>query len=480
MAHQPSGKTQIGQIRSLRPETGSSDTADKVERRPMEQGRVVPSWLIGPGMLAIVAIVMAAAVAVASYYLMQATTLTIAIAPRDGTEPDLLKAYAAALEEGRENIRLKPIFLDDVRESAAALEDGRADLAVVRPDVSLPVNALTLANLRDQAMLVMSPESTGIASFPKLGGKRLGIAAHRDADLSILKAILGYYGLRLDTDPAGRAVAKDGVQLVRVDDADVARAIRDRRIDAFVHIIAPAAPKALAMVEAIKGASRNGKVVFADVPDGDAIIERFPMLQSVTVAAGLFGGAPKLPAEDVKSVGSSYRLMARSSVSRTTAADVTQHFFEMRTAMSRSTEAANYIVAPTYDTTAAATSARIPIHPGAIDYFEREQHGFLDRYGDSLYMLGVLVGGLASAFAWLRQRLASLRRESIDDVIDRALEITRLATTDRASVNVSALRREIDQLATDVVIYARQRAPDMNTIKTAEIALATARSALAS
>ncbi len=92
------------------------------------------------------------------------------MAPRDGTEPALIKAYADALETGRENIRLKILSFEDVRESAAALQDGRADLAVVRPDVLLPKNGLTLAILRDQAMLIVSPEGSGITSFPKLSG----------------------------------------------------------------------------------------------------------------------------------------------------------------------------------------------------------------------------------------------------------------------------------------------------------------------
>ena len=97
--------------------------------------------------------------------------------------------------------------------------------------------------------------------------------------------------------------------------------------------------------------------------------------QAVTIPGGLFAGAPKLPADDVKTVGASYRLMARASLSRVVAADVTQMLFEKRTAAAEKTDAAEYVQAPAYDTTAAATSARVPIHPGAIDYYEREQHG---------------------------------------------------------------------------------------------------------
>lgn len=171
--------------------------------------------------------------------------------------------------------------------------------------------------------------------------------------------------------------------------------------------------------------------------------------------------------------------MARSSLSRVTAADVTQHLFEKRTAAAKSSDAAEYVLAPAYDTTVAATSARIPIHPGAIDYYEREQHSFVDRYGDTLYLLAALAGGLFSAVAWLRQRLAGLRRERIDEITDRLLEIIDQARTLRDPSAIEALNIEIDRLATDVVRYAREREPEMRTMAAVGIAIETAKATVA-
>ncbi|AWB22865.1 C4-dicarboxylate ABC transporter substrate-binding protein [Methylobacterium currus] len=442
----------------------------------------LPDWVLRRETFAAVLVAALAAGIAAALYVSQATTLTIAVAPRDGTEPALIKAYADALAADRANIRLRILSFEDVRESAAALQDGRADLAVVRPDVLLPKNGLTLAILRDQAMLIVSPEGSGITSFPKLAGRRLGIAAHRSADFWLLKNILAYYTLTLEgpeATPAIGPVPAGAVRLVAIDGAEAAAAIRDRRIDAFASIIAASAPKARALVESVRGIGRTGKVDLVDVPDSDAVIERFPRLQAVTVPAGLFGGRPKLPAEDVKTVGASYRLMARTSLSRAVAADVTQHLFEMRTAAAEQTDAAEYVQAPSYETTVAATSARIPIHPGAIDYFEREQHGFVERYGDTLYLLAALAGGLASAVAWLRQRLASLRRERIDEVTDRLVEITDQARSLRDPAAIAALSVEIDKLAIEVVRDLRRRELDARTMAAVSIAIETARATVA-
>ncbi|MDP4026288.1 TAXI family TRAP transporter solute-binding subunit [Methylobacterium sp. NEAU 140] len=435
-------------------------------------------WFARPETLLLAAtLVLALAVGLALYAL-RPTTLTIAVAPRDGTEPELIQAFADALQARHREVRLAILPFDDVRESARALRDGRADLAVVRPDVELPGNALTLAVLRDQAMLVASPESAGIRTFPDLARRKLGIAAHRDADFALLRALLGYYGLSLVTDPA-EAGARNAVLLVTVAEEEVAAAFAAKRIDALVAVIAPTAPKALALMAAVAAASRDGRVNLLEASDDKALIERFPRQQAVTVPAGLFGGRPKVPAEDVTTLGTSYRLMASRSLSRTAAADVTQNLFELRTAIAERTAAADYMKAPDYETTAAATSAMLPNHPGAIDYYEREQQGFIERYGDLVYLLAALAGGLGSASAWLRQRLARLRRERADVVLDRLLEIVGEAQAARGPEAHAALAREIDGLAADFVRDARARDIDARTVNAVAIAVEAARSTVA-
>lgn len=450
--------------------------ADGGPRRP---GRSNWAWLFRREVLSAgVAALLATAVA-AAVYGARPTVVTVAVAPRGGTEPALFEAFAAALAAAHEDVRLRIQLFDDVRDSAAALEDGRADLAVVRPDVALPGDGLTLAVLRDQAMIVASPGAGGITTFPGLAGKRLGILAHHEDDVSLLRTLLGYYALALQTGDVTGPVPRLGVRLVALEENGIAEAFRSRRIDAVVNIIAPSAPRAVALVAAVQTTAKDGKVAFAAVDDDDAIIERFPLLQAVTVQSGLFGGRPKVPEDDVKTIGASYRLMARASMNRTVAASVTQHLFEMRSTLARATVAADYVTAPNYDTTVAATSARLPNHPGAIDYFEREQRGFVDRYGDLAYFVALVCGGLGSAWAWLRQHLSRLRRERIDEITDRLLAIIAEADETDDPATAQRLGREVDGLAADAVRCAREREPPDRIMTGVAIAVATARSAVA-
>jgi ABC-type nitrate/sulfonate/bicarbonate transport system substrate-binding protein len=217
--------------------------------------------------------------AAAAYWVSRATVLTIAVAPSDGTEPAVIQAYADALAKRHKEIRLKILPFDDVRDSAAALQEGRADLAVVRPDVGLPDNGLTLAILRDQAMIIASPEASGITSFSDLDRKRLAILAHRDADQALIKAMVEHYGLTLlDKDPEGLLPPRH-VALVEMPEADLAAAFAKKRIDAVISVISPTAPAAQRIIGIVQEASKNGKVAFVTVANADAIVARLPRLQ---------------------------------------------------------------------------------------------------------------------------------------------------------------------------------------------------------
>jgi TRAP-type uncharacterized transport system substrate-binding protein len=409
-------------------------------------------------------------------YLSQATTLTIAVAPSGGTEPTLIKAYADALARRDKSVRLKILPFDGVRESAEALRAGKADLAVVRPDVFLPENGLTLAILRDQAMIIASPATSGIDAIPGLAGKRLGTIARRGADQALIRSVVKHYGLSLVPDAAPGAEAERSVALVSVEEANLTKALADKQIDAVAILTTPTTPAAQRIVDGVQAASPEGKINLFGVADGPALIERFPRFQAVTVTAGLFGGDPRTPESDLTTVGASYRLMARSTLSRSVAATVTQHLFEMRSGLAAEVPAANYILAPSYDTTAAATSARLPIHPGAIDYYEREQESFIERYETWIYLVAFLGGSVGSAIAWLRQRVFRLRRERIEVATERLLEIQAEARGGLEPGRLGELSGEIDDLAAEIVRHAVDRPTELRTIEAASMAVDTARS----
>ncbi|KQP73784.1 C4-dicarboxylate ABC transporter substrate-binding protein [Methylobacterium sp. Leaf111] len=427
-------------------------------------------WLL-VGLLAVLLLV-----TLATYHLTRLTTLTVAVAPKGGSEPALLQAYADELARRKLGIRLKVIAFDGVRESAEALKAGKADLAVVRPDVALPGNALTLAVLRELSAFVAAPSNAGIKGFSDLAGKRLGMLASRTADRTLVGTLVAHHDLELLTEPQTGALPKKAVALVPLEEADVGPALREHRIDALVMVTTPTSPIARRLVAFVKDESEDDEIALFGVPDSTAVLARWPRLQAVTLPAALFGGNPRLPAEDVVTVGSSYRLVARADLSRSLAAEVTQHLFEMRSALADTVSAANAIDNPAYEDTADATSAHLPIHPGAIDYYEREQETFIERYESWIYLVAILAGGVGSTVAWLRQRLGRIRRERIEVATSRLLELRGAARQETDRARLEAMAAEVDDLAASIARQALNRPTELRMLGAANVAIDATRS----
>ncbi|GAB6844189.1 TAXI family TRAP transporter solute-binding subunit [Methylorubrum rhodinum] len=422
-----------------------------------------------------------AAVAGLVAYVSRPTVLTVAVGPRDGAEAALIEAYAKALVRNHEDVRLQVTPHADVRDSALALQKNRADLAVVRPDVLLPDNGLTLAILHDEALIIAAPSAAEIESFSDLSTRRLGIVVRHDADLPFVTNLLDFYDFKPATAAeiaASEALGAGRVGLVPIKANEVTQALEAKRVDAVAVVASPAAKVTLGVLRAVEAASPERRITFVGVPDGKAITQRLPELQVVTVSAGTFGGRPKRPEEDVETVGVSYRLMARGAVSRVAVASVVQHLFEWRSRLAALAPIANAMKPPDYDTTVTATSARLPNHPGAVDYFEREQQTFLDRYEDWIYLLAFFGGTLGSGIAWLGQRLARKRRERIDVVLDRLLDILAEARDAREVDKLDELTRETDALIADVVRHARERTIDSRMISALILAIDAVNGAL--
>lgn len=441
---------------------------------------VMPAFLLKREWLLVALGLGFAVLAAAVVYLSRPTVLTVAVGPRDGAEAQLLETYAQALSRAREDVRLNVRAYDDVRDSAAALQAGRADLAVVRPDVFLPDNGLTLALLHEETLLIATPEASEIESFPDLAKKRLGIVERHAADRPFVTNLLAFYDFTAVPAPEpGQTLAASHIALVPLKPGEVTAALQAGTVDAVAVIAAPTSKAAISTVRAVEMASHEKKITIVSVPDGDAIVQRMPELQSATIPAGTFGGRPKRPDEDVKTVGASYRLMARGGVSRYSVASVTQHLFEWRSKLAPNAPIANLMKAPDFETSVAATSARLPNHPGAVDYFEREQQTLFERYEDYVYLLAFFGGTIGSGIAWLGQRLARQRRERVDVVLDRLLDILRDIRSATTREQLDGLVRETDDLVTDVVQHARERNVDTRAMNALILAIDAVHGAIA-
>jgi TRAP transporter TAXI family solute receptor len=329
-------------------------------------------------------------------WLGQATTFRVAVGPLTGEDTRLVAAITQYLTRERASVRLRLVLTEGVAGSAEAIEGEKADLAVVRTDVAMPAKAQTLAIMHRDAAVLMTTEGSPVAKPADLQGKTVGIVRNMPANERLLETALAHY-----------EIPKAEVATLFLNaPGEVESALKSRQVDA---VLVVGTQSGRTMSETIAAVTRAGGAppVFIPVGEADAIAQRFPSLESVEIVRGAFGGTPPRPADSLKTIGVSHRLVGLATLDDNKVAELTRLVFAMRPAISAEVPLANRIEAP--DT---SKSSSLPVHPGASAYYEGEVQTFFERYGDWFYlvvMVGSIVGSAIAGVASSAARPATSR-----------------------------------------------------------------------
>lgn len=408
------------------------------------------------------ALALSSAVVVANYFFLRPSALRVAVA-RDTEDHKLMIATARAFAATRESVRLRIVPMNTAAASAAALRSGEADLAVVRSDIAVPPNGQTIVILHHNPALLIARPDSGIAEPPDLRGKKVGIVrgtSSGEGNSMLLDVILAQY----DVPPSA-------IGHIPLDRAEASEAIQTRRVDALF-VVAPVTSNIITdAVSAITQAS--GAPTFVPIQDARAIAQRVPALESFEVVRGAFGGNPPRPAASFDTLGVSARLMARSSLKDSVAADLTRLLFAERLAIAQFAPLANQIEAP-----ATTKGATLPVHPGAAAYLDDEEKGFFDQYSDFIYIGAMLLSVLGSGLAAVASRMSSVRHTEFDRLLERLLTILRAARAAPDLEHLAELERETDEILVSGIANRHVHKADAHGMTALTLALDQARQAL--
>src|ERR1700724_2024809 len=373
-----------------------------------------------------------AAAAAAIYYYERPAVLRIAV-PRDSDDQAIMAAAAHDFAEARDGIRLKLVAVDSLAESSHALQEGHADLAVVRSDLAMPPNGQTVLIMRRDAALLFAPAESSPRAIDDLRGHKVGV-------LQAVPPGKVDNQLLLDTALAQYDVPSASVGRVSLTLAELTRAVENKEIDA---VLAVGVPGSEGLTEAVNtvAVAGHGQPVFLPIAEAKAIAQRSPAFEGVEVMRGAFGGAQPKPSEDFVTLGVSTRLVARNSLGNEVVGALTRLLLAARPAIAARIPVANRIEAPGADKGGAP-----PAHPGALAFLDDEEESFFDKYSDGFYIgamcLSVLGTGLAAAAA----RLTRHRITDADKILRRLLEITKAVRSARHAELLDGYEEEADEL----------------------------------
>src|SRR3954449_207864 len=170
------------------------------------------------------------AVAGTYYFAMRPVTLRIAVGPPNSDDVKVVQTLTQSFAHS--HVRLRPAQTDSAVASAAALGEGKADLAIIRGDLDVPKNAQAVATLRKNVAVLWVPPAAktkgkkaapAITKIGQLTGRRIGVVGRTQANVNLLKVILQQYGI----DPGK-------VEIIQFPANEAADAIKSQKADAYL------------------------------------------------------------------------------------------------------------------------------------------------------------------------------------------------------------------------------------------------------
>ncbi len=363
-----------------------------------------------------------------SYFMAtRPTTLRIAVGPVGNENVRVVSAAIQTFQRERESFRLRMVLTEGSEQSAKALDEGKADLAVLRADIAYPRTGSTVAVMHIDHVILVAPGGGGIRTIADLKGKSVAVFRDNPGNIRVFRIIAAQAGL-----------GDDDVKIERVRLTDIRAALESRRIDAVMSI-APISGRQLFDVVNTVAEVGHGEVNFLPVVDNKAIELRYPLLDADTLVRGLFGGATPRPAEDVQTLTVSHLLLASRALSDATISDFTRVILTSKSQIAADAPLASRIEAPDQE-----KESPIPIHNGTITYLDGQTSTFLERYGDWFYIglmgLGIGGSGLAGYFSIAAARTRRGTMHMLGD-LQSLIQEARAATE---SATLTALSQKAD------------------------------------
>jgi TRAP transporter TAXI family solute receptor len=392
------------------------------------------------------------------YYALRPVTLRIAVGPPGSNDYKVIEAMAEAFASESRTLRLSPVTAPGAAEALALLGAGRADLAVGRGDLEMPADAQTVVILRKNFVVLWSPSglagkgskrkpASKIKEIADLAGHKVGVIGGTAANAKLLRLILIASG-----------VEADKVTVRHFGTDQIEELAHDPTLDAFI-TVGPLDSNITSNAVAATARAR-GEPKFLAIEASEALALKHPQYASEEIPPSIFNANPAWPDDKVETVSVSHLIVARKTLSETTVAAFYRQQFALRQAIAKQVPGAAQITKPDTEKETA-----LPIHRGAAAVIDGTERTFLDRYGDYFWFALLLLSGIGSAGAWLRQYLNRDERVENTSHRNRILALVSKVRTAEIDHELLAMQREVD-----VIIGETLKCYDDGTIEEEELA----------
>jgi len=152
-------------------------------------------------------------------------------------------------------------------------------------------------------------------------------------------------------------------------------------------------------------------------------------------------GSPPVPDEDLTTLRVPYYLVAHKNISESAIAELTKVIMDARRDLLTEYPLLAQVSAPSTD-----KDAYIPVHPGAAAFYQDTQQSFLDKYGNELFLVPMVLGLMASLLTAARKIVGFGPPDNIASALDPLHALAAPIRHARSEAELSAIEETIDNL----------------------------------
>jgi TRAP-type uncharacterized transport system substrate-binding protein len=387
----------------------------------------LPSWLRITLVAGIVVLVAGASLFAWRWY-YRPTTLTIAVGSFDGEANKVVSALASKLAQQKAPVRLSLVETASTLDSANAFSSGKVDLAIVRGDVGDLSRAFAVAVVGHAVALLVAPPGSTISDMAGLKRVAVGVIGG-NVDKRLIQDLTNEYDL-----------AQAGVTFKTLALPDVRRALETKEVRAIL-VMMPLTEKYLSLLRGLFPPGGKSGPVMIPIEQAGAIAGKDRAYESFDVPKGTLRGSPPNPSDDLTTLRTSFYLVAQKKLDSDLIADLTESLMNARRDLLAEYPQLTQITTPDTD-----ASAYVPLHPGAAAFYNGTQESFLDKWGNIIFLVPMIAGGLASVLAAAWKFLRAGTPLSHEQALDALYTLGRRIRASHSAAELDEIEGEIDRV----------------------------------
>jgi len=327
-------------------------------------------------------------------------TLRIGAGKKSSESYAFANAIKKVTEANYENVKIKLITSRGSEDSLSKLESDEVELATVQADVKAGKSAYIISNLYPDYYHLIVRKDSNITSFADLKGKNMALPTKGSGQWISFLFTAKHYGMGI----------KD-VKNFPCFKSDIPSAFNDGMIDAVFVVKAPMNTFVSNLLK-----TTNTKIITID--QCAALTIKQPALKTTMIPKGIYSGSPAVPSKGIETISVNRLLVAHTGADEEAIKTITSVLFERRLDLLKYTPLAGLVSQPDWN-----NGTTMPIHPGAMSYYDKDKPSYFEENADFLALLITLALMAGSGLLALKNYLDQSQKNIADQYSKELFDI---------------------------------------------------------